>query len=81
MRELQRGLGLLGFLILMAIAVAIGYYAYKGIWLADDQPQSCEGAQNACIRNCRGTSSEAAEEQRCQQACQRDLEACKASGR
>lgn len=81
MRELQRGLGLLGFLILMAIAVAIGYYAYKGIWLSDDQSPSCEGAQNACIRNCRRTSSEAAEEQRCQQACQSDLEACKASGR
>lgn len=82
MRKLQCGLGLLGFLIVIAIAVAVGYYAYKGIWQsADEQQPSCEGARNACIRECRRTATEAAEEQRCQQACIRELEACKASGR
>jgi hypothetical protein len=81
MQELQRGVGWFGFLIVVAIAVAVGYYAYKGIWLADEQQPSCEGALNACIRECRRTASEADEEHRCQVACQRDLEACKASGR
>jgi hypothetical protein len=28
MRESQRGLGRFGFLIVVAIAVAVGYYAY-----------------------------------------------------
>jgi hypothetical protein len=66
---------------MLAIAIFAGYYAYKGIWQSEDQPPSCEGAQNACIRDCRRTATEATDEQRCQQACSRDLEACKASGR
>jgi hypothetical protein len=64
MQKLQRGVGWFGFLIVVAIAVAVGYYAYKGIWLADEQQPSCEGALNACIRECRRTASEADEERR-----------------
>jgi hypothetical protein len=81
MRKSQRGLGWFGFLVVLAIAVLAGYYAYKGIAQTENQPPSCEGAQNACIRDCRRTATEASDEQRCQQACKRDLEACKASGR
>ena len=81
MRGLQRGLGLLGFLIVIAIAVAVGYYAYKGIWQSGDEQPSCAAALNACIKNCRRTQSESADVQRCQQACQRESDACTAGSR
>jgi hypothetical protein len=81
MRGSQRGLGWFGFLIVIAIAVAVGYYAYKGIWQADEQQPSCASALNYCIKTCRRTTTEAPEAQRCQEACQREADACAASGR
>lgn len=81
MRKLQKGLGLLGLLIVVAIAVAIGYYAYKGIWQADEGQPSCAAALNACTKNCRRTQTESADMQRCQQACQRESDACAAGTR
>jgi hypothetical protein len=81
MRALQRGLGLLGFLIMIAIAVAIGYYAYKGIWQSGDEQLSCAAALSACTKSCRRSQTETAELQRCQQACQRESDACAAGSR
>jgi len=81
MRGLQSGLGLLGFLVVVAIAAAIAYYAYKGIWQTDEQQLRCPAALNACTKNCRRTTTEAPEAQRCQEACQREADACAASGR
>ena len=81
MRRSQRGMGLFGFLIVIAIAVAVGYYAYKGIWQADTQQPSCASALNACTKNCRRTQTESADMQRCQQACQRESDACAAGSR
>jgi cytochrome c-type biogenesis protein CcmH/NrfG len=81
MRPSQRGVGWFGFLIVVAIAVAVGYYAYKGIWQADEQQLSCPAALNACIKNCRRTTTEAPEAQRCQEACQREADACASTGR
>jgi uncharacterized protein HemX len=81
MQKSQCGLGLLGLLIVIAIAVALGYYAYKGIWQADEGQPSCASALNACTKNCRRTQTESADMQRCQQACQREADACSTSGR
>lgn len=81
MHKPQEGLGWFGFLIMLAIAVAVGYYAYKGIWDIEDRPPSCAGALNACIAQCRRTATEAPEEQRCQEACQRESDACKSAAR
>ena len=81
MSESQKGLGLLGLLIVVAIAAAIGYYAYKGIWQADEGQPSCASALNACTKNCRRTQTESADMQRCQQACQRESDACAAGSR
>lgn len=81
MQRSQCGLGLLGFLIVIAIAVAVGYYAYKGIWQADEAQPSCAAALNACTKNCRRTQTESADMQRCQQACQRESDACAAGTR
>jgi hypothetical protein len=81
MRGLQGGLGLLGFLIVVAIAVAVAWYAYKGIWQAGDEQPGCAAELNACLKNCRRTTTEASDAQRCQQACQREADACAAGER
>jgi hypothetical protein len=73
--ESQRGLGLFGLLIVVAIAAGIGWYAYKGL-TGVGEPESCNEAFNYCMKTCRRTSTEAPAEQACQQACQRDLAAC-----
>jgi len=71
----QRGLGAFGILIVLAIAAAIGYYAYKGIWT--DEAPSCGSAFTACMQKCRRTTSDNAAAQACQQACQRERDACR----
>jgi hypothetical protein len=76
----QRGLGLLGLLIVIAIAAALGYYAWKGI-TGDDEAAGCKGAFNSCMKTCRRTTTEAPAALACQQACQRDADACERSGK
>jgi len=74
-KNLQRGLGSFGLLVVIAIAAAIGYYAYKGISGSGEAP-SCKGSFNACMTSCRRTTTEAPAAQACQEACQRDSDAC-----
>ena len=38
MRASQRGLSAFGLLVVLALAMAAGYYAYKGISGGDDAP-------------------------------------------
>jgi len=71
----QRGLGSFGVLVVLAIAIAVGYYAYKGIWT--DEAPSCNGAFTACMQKCRRTATEAPAAQACQEACQGDGGACR----
>jgi len=80
MRRAQKGLGWFWTLVVLALAVAAGYYAYKGVGQGDEAP-SCRAAQNACLQSCRRTATEAAAAQSCQQACQRDAHACASAGR
>jgi hypothetical protein len=68
-------LGWFGTLLVLAIAVGAGYYAYVSLGEDDAEP-SCEAAQNACLRKCRNSATESAEAQRCQQACQREADIC-----
>lgn len=79
MGRLQRGLGLFGTLLIVAIAVLVVYYAYKGITGEDEVP-TCRGTHTSCLQNCRRTRTEAADLQRCQEACQRDVDACERQG-
>jgi len=79
-RLCQRGLGLFGALIVLAIAVVALYFAYKGVTGEDEEP-TCRGAHSACLQNCRRTRTEAPELQRCQEACQRDVEECERRSR
>jgi hypothetical protein len=75
MRSSQRGLGSFGLLVVLAIAAAAGYYAYKGITGAD-APPSCREAFNHCMKTCRRTATEAPAAQACQESCSRDQAAC-----
>ena len=75
MRNSQRGLGLFGTLVLLAIALAIGYYAYKSITGAGEPP-SCKETFNTCMKTCRRDATEAPAAQACQEGCQRDQAGC-----
>lgn len=80
MRSPQRGLGSFGLLIVLAIAVAVGWYAYKALTGAGE-PESCREAFNYCMKACRRTATEAPAAQACQEACQRDQSACDRTAR
>jgi uncharacterized membrane protein YebE (DUF533 family) len=73
-RRRHRG-GAFGTLVLLAAIGAIGYYAYKYYFEAEEAP-SCRAQLNRCITACRKTTSEAPEAQACQESCQRDADAC-----
>jgi hypothetical protein len=73
-------LGLFGALIIVAIAALVLYYAYKGVTGEDEAP-TCRGTYTTCLQTCRRTRTEAADIQRCQEACQRDFDACERAGR
>jgi hypothetical protein len=80
MKRSQRGLSSFGVLIILAIAVALGYYAYKGITGEDEAP-SCRSALTACMQKCRRTTTEAPAAQACQESCQRDSDKCERTGK
>ena len=62
------------FLVILAIAAGVGWYAYKAIW--EDEPATCGGAQTVCLQKCRRTTTEAPAAQACQESCARDKEMC-----
>ena len=63
-------------IVLIALAI-IGYYVYQQFLGAESEaPPSCKAALNACIANCRKTTSEAADNQACQRRCSAQAEAC-----
>ena len=52
MRASQRGLSAFGMFVVLALAVAAGYYTYKGISGGEDTP-TCKGAFTTCMQKCR----------------------------
>jgi hypothetical protein len=80
MRSGQRGLGAFGMLVVLALAVAAGYYAYKSLSGGDDAP-TCKSAFTSCMQKCRRTTTEAPAAQACQEACRRDQAACERLGK
>ena len=75
MRASQRGLSAFGMLVVLAVAVAAGYYAYKSLSGGDDAP-TCRSASTACMQKCRRTTTDAPAAQACQEGCRRDQDAC-----
>ncbi len=80
MRASQRGLSSFGLLVVLAIAVAAGYYAYKAVSGEDEAP-GCKGAFTACMQKCRRTTTEAPAAQACQEGCRRDQAGCERGGK
>jgi len=72
----QRGMGLFGTLVILAIAAVAGYYVYVGVF-RDGQAPSCNEAQQDCMKACRRTSTDQASAAACQGECQRKRDACK----
>ena len=71
----QRGMGALILVIVLAIAGALGYYAYK-TFSKSDEPENCPGSFMYCMKVCRGTTTEAATAQLCKEGCERDQAIC-----
>jgi len=80
MRASQLGLSAFGMLVVLAVAVAAGYYTYKGISGGENAP-TCGGAFTACMQKCRRTTTEAPAAQACQEGCRRDQAACERGGK
>jgi Tfp pilus assembly protein PilE len=70
----QRG-GALSTLVILLVLAFIGYYVYKQFLTSDEVP-SCKAVLQGCMKDCRRTTTEAPAAQACQDACQRDVEAC-----
>lgn len=73
----QRGMGLFGTLVILAIAALGGYYVYVEVFQGGGRAPSCNEAHQSCLKNCRRTSTDQASIAACQDACKRALDACK----
>jgi len=71
----QRGSSFFGMLIFLLIVGAGGYFAYQWYLERGDVP-TCKDDLTSCLRMCRRLSTESAEAQKCQAACERDASAC-----
>jgi len=71
----ERGLSLLGALLIVVIAAIAGYYVYQGT--LGEEPPTCDSALKSCMQKCRRTTSDAAAAQACQKVCESDAEDCK----
>jgi hypothetical protein len=77
MKRHQRGLGAFGSVVVIAIFVAAGYYAYKYAMEPDTvSAPSCREQLNRCTANCRKTNTEAPGVQACQETCKQNAAAC-----
>ena len=61
--------------LLILIAGVAGYYVYQAV---TEEGKSCASQHNYCVKSCRRTSTEASAAQACQEACQREADACNA---
>lgn len=69
--------GALGTLVVLIALAVVGYYVYQQFLGSEaSAPPSCKAQLNACIASCRKTTSEAADNQACQQRCSQQAETC-----
>jgi len=76
----QRGLSLIGNLVVLAILAVAGYYLNKIINEVDTGP-GCKDAFTLCMKHCRRSTTDSDSAQACQNACQRDADACARTAR
>ena len=72
----QRG-GAIGTLIVLILLAVGGYYLYVEMFVGETRPMSCTEANQACMKNCRRTSTEQPQIEACQKECKSKLDACK----
>jgi hypothetical protein len=80
MKSHQRGLSFIGNVVVLAILVVLAYYAFQ-IFTGTDSGPGCKDALTSCMKYCRRTTTDAPSAQSCQDACQRDAEACARAAR
>jgi len=76
----QRGLSLIGNLIVVAILAGAGYYLYKTIMETDTGP-GCRDALTSCMKYCRRSTTDSTGAQACQDTCKREADACARAAR
>ena len=79
-KRFQFGIGVIGSLIVIAIAGGASYYVYQGVSGEDSVP-TCKSDENRCMRKCRRTSSDSDAAQACQKVCRREAHLCESLGR
>jgi len=77
---MQSGRGVIGALIVIAIAAGAAYYVYQGV-SGEDAAPTCKSDENRCMRKCRRTSSDSDAAQACQKVCRREAHLCESLGR
>ena len=75
MRITQKGMSLLGVLVVLAILGAAGYYIYQAVMETDTGP-GCKDEWTFCMRYCRRTTTDDVSAQKCQHDCERAAEEC-----
>ena len=74
-RKLQQGIGLLGSLVVIALAAVAAYYIYLGV-SGDDAAPTCKSELEHCMKTCRRTTSDTSAAQACQKSCRREAYLC-----
>lgn len=74
-KQLQLGIGVIGSLIVIAIAAGAAYYVYLGV-TGEDAVANCKSDLDHCMKKCRRGSSDADASQACQKSCRREAYLC-----
>ena len=80
LKRWQLGRGVLGTLVVIAIAGGAGYYLYQNLGDEGSAP-SCKSDFNRCMKNCRRSSRDTKAAQTCQKGCEREQHLCTSLGR
>jgi len=79
-KRLQFGRGVIGSLIVIAVAGGAGYYVYEGV-SGEDAAPSCKSDEKSCMQKCRRASQDSNAAQACQKRCRREAHLCESLGR
>jgi hypothetical protein len=72
----QRGLGALGALIVIVLAVLAGYYLYLNLTGQDEKP-TCANELQSCMAACNRSATDNDGMQACQHKCESDADLCR----
>ena len=73
----RHGRGLIGALVVLALAAAGGYYVYRAFSVQDTRP-TCASLLEGCMERCSRSTTDNEATEACQRKCQDDSKACAA---